>query len=139
MEVRYAKQEDYPQFEKLHGQFFYAGLTEQRAKITVSKEIFDKLVATESLFLAFGQNELIGYAVMQGYDDGTCKIEEIFISPDSQRRGYGFAFILEIKKKAKSEGFTKIELMSATYESDRFWEKCRFVSRNGSDLYETKL
>ncbi len=139
MEVRYAKQEDYPKFEKLHGQFFYAGFIDQRRKITVPKEVFDKLVATESLFLAFKQNELIGYSVMQGYTDGACKIEEIFISPDYQRRGYGFAFIMKIKEQAKKEGFTKIELMSATYESDRFWEKCRFVSKDGTDLYEINL
>ena len=139
MEVRYGKQEDYPKFKKLHGRFFYSGLTELRRRITVSKEVFDKLVATESLFLAFEQDELIGYAVVQGYDDGTCKIEEIFISPECQRRRYGFAFILKIKEQAKKEGFTKIELISVTEETDRFWENCGCVSKDGNDLYETKL
>lgn len=139
MEVRYATWEDYPEFEKLHAQFFYAGNSDVRPNITVPANMFIELVITQSMFLAFEQDEMIGYAVMQGYTDGSCKIQEFFIKPSKQRKGFGRQFVEEIKKRAKEEDFSRIELMSATMETDRFWEKCRFLSVGGSDLYILNL
>lgn len=137
--IHYAQMCDYEDFRRLHENFSYAGNFGVRKNIIVKEKEFEDFVLAESLFLLSNEKGVIGYAVMEAYDDGSCKIQEIFISKKEQRRGLGRLFVRLIKDVAKSEGFTRIFLLSVNIKTDDFWSKCGFTSVNGSDQYEIEL
>lgn len=137
--VECATQKDYLQFEKLQRRFIYLGAKEPRGEPSVSKETFDDYVARESMMVAYVGDELVGYAFVDGYDDGVCSIREIFVAPEHQHNGYGKEIVRRIREEAKLAGFEKLQVFSILIETDNFWMmKCGFRP-NESGYLEQKI
>lgn len=137
--VECATQKDYLQFEKLQRRFIYLGSKEPRGEPSVSKETFDDYVARESMMVAYVGDELVGYAFVDGYDDGVCSIREIFVAPEHQHKGYGKEIVQRIREEAKLAGFEKLQVFSILIETDNFWMmKCGFRP-NESGYLEQKI
>lgn len=124
--VECATQKDYPQFRDLHKRFTYLGSKQVREPI-VDEARFNEYVARESMLVAYERDQLIGYAIVDGYDDGTCDIHEIFVAPEHQHKGYGKKIVQKIEEEARKGGFTMLKVFSLFIETDHFWMmKCGF-------------
>lgn len=125
--VECATPKDYLQFEELQKRFIYLGSKEPRGEPSVNKETFDDYVARESMMVAYEGDTLVGYAFVDGYDDGVCSIREIFVAPEHQHKGYGKEIVRRIREEAKLAGFKKLQVFSILIETDNFWMmKCGF-------------
>lgn len=138
LEVRYATVADFQNFRKLRKKFFYAGESNCPYANKGDNE-YNIWIDNENIILLTENSEIIGYALMQGYDDGGCVIKEIYVDFEKQKQGIGKKFVNMIKSIATDEGFRKIELISANMDTDRFWSRCGFKSVNYSDLYQCEL
>ena len=135
--IECATQKDYAKFEELQKRFIYLGSKEIRGEPSVSKELFDDYVERESMMVAYEGDTLVGYAFIDGYDDGICVIREIFVAPEYQHKGYGHTIVQRIKEEAKKSGFKKLQVFSVLIETDNFWMmKCGF--RPDEDGYLVK-
>ena len=132
--VESATQKDYAQFHEVHSRFTYVGSTELRAPI-VDEKRFNEYVENGSMFVAFEGNTMVGYAIVSGYEDGTCDINEIFVLQEYQHKGYGKQIVQKIKEEAKASGFTQLRVFSIFIETDCFWmRKCNFRSEESGYL-----
>lgn len=125
--VECATQKDYAKFEELQKRFIYLGSKETRSEPSVDKKTFDDYVSRESMMVAYEGDTLVGYAFVDGYDDGICSIREIFVDPKYQHKGYGKTIVQKIREEAKLSGFKKLQVFSLMIETDNFWMmKCGF-------------
>lgn len=147
LKIRYATEalSDYEAFKKLHEHFGYA--ENNPKKFSERKVIIDtyktylKYVEDESMLFAILDGEVIGYAIMSVEDCNRCKIEEIYVKFELQRKGYGRQFVEQIKQVAKQEAFKEIELISANLTTDQIWFKLGFKHPIFTDdiFYRIKL
>ena len=135
--VECATQKDYQKFQELQRRFVYLGSTELRDEPTVDKATFDDYVSRESMMVAYEGDTLVGYAFVDGYDDGICSIREIFVDPKYQHKGYGKQIVQKIREEAKASGFEKLQVVSLWMETDNFWMmKCGFRPDEGGYLVQ---
>lgn len=134
--IRCAQETDYPKFHKLHKRFAYLESNSIRNTTTVDEATFKEYVQRESLFVAFDSaNQMVGYAVVDAYEDKTCDIQEIFVAPEHQRKGYGEQIVQFIKDVAKNDGIEKLCVFSIFIQTDNFWRwRCRFKEEEGGEL-----
>ncbi|MBR3614302.1 MAG: GNAT family N-acetyltransferase [Clostridia bacterium] len=125
--IRCAKPEDYIKFYKLHKRFAYLESNSIRGAV-IDEPTFSEYVERECLFVVIDEtNQFVGYAFVNAYTDATCEIQEIFVAPEHQRKGYGEMLVQHIKNVAKAEGIKKISVFSIFIQTDRFWMlKCNF-------------
>ena len=132
--VECATKKDYPQFKDVHNRFSYVGSTELREPV-VDEQRFLEYVENGSMFVGFEGDTIVGYAIVSGYDDGTCDINEIFVLPEHQHKGYGKQIVQKIEKVAKESGFTQLRVFSIFIETDCFWmRKCCFRAEESGYL-----
>lgn len=124
--VACAKRENYNEFKKVHDRFTFIDATAPRGPL-LDDATFNDYADRESLFLAYEDNVLVGYAILDCYEDMTCDVQEIFILPEYQRNGYGKQLVDHIKEVAKRDGVKKLNVFSIMIETDEFWMmKCHF-------------
>lgn len=124
--IQNARETDYPKFKAIHERYTYIGAKAPREPI-VNEEAFKEYANGGSLFMAYENGVVVGYAIVVGYEDGSCSIEEIFVDQIHQRKGYGKLLVEHIKEVAKSDGFKQIDIFSLSIETDHFWMmKCGF-------------
>ena len=127
IKVECATPKDYAKFEELQKRFIYLGSNEIRKEPSVDRKTFDDYVSRESMMVAYEGDTLVGYAFVDGYDDGICSIREIFVDPVHQHKGYGRAIVQKIREEAKLCGFEMLQVFSVMIETDNFWMmKCGF-------------
>lgn len=132
--VECATQKDFPKFRDVHKRFTYLGSTEPREPV-VNEQRFSEYVENGSLFVAFEGDVLVGYAIVSGYEDGTCDVNEIFVLPEYQHKGYGKQIVQKIEEEAKADGFIQLRVFSVFIETDCFWmRKCYFRAEESGYL-----
>lgn len=114
---------------------------DEQEKETVIKDYDDyyEYVQNKCIYFAVHNGKEIGYVIISAFDDKCIKIEEIYVSRNYQRDGYGNKFIkkfVEFLKEAEKE---RIEARSTTLETDKFWKECNFKPIKGSNLFEYKI
>lgn len=132
---RDAQTKDYEDFNKLYIRKDYLGEPEMFGS-AMEEDRYIKHVQNENIVLAVLNETIIGYCLVQAFDDGICEIVSIYINSDYRGKGYGGAFVSHIEALAKSCGMKKISLMSYNMETDRFWENMRYSSVNNTEEYE---
>lgn len=80
--IECATPKDYQNFEELQKRFIYPGSKELRGTPSVDKETFDDYVARESMMVVYQGDILVGYAFVDGYDDGVCAYEKFSWFPN---------------------------------------------------------
>lgn len=124
--VECATLKDYPKFKELHKRYLNANANHHENEKQEEAE-FINYVERESLLIAYVNDIAIGYAMLNGYDDGSCEIYQIFIAPEEQNNGYGKQLVDYIMEMAKQEGFKKLNVFCLDIDADRFWMlKCGF-------------
>lgn len=147
VKIRYADStnEAYEIFKQLHEKVSYSDIPGSSRRIRTpfikSYEEYCQEVESESIIFIVEEwkEKVIGYALVKGFPNNLCKISEMYIDSDFQRVGNGRSAVNQIAELAKEEGFTRIQVFSATMATDNFWFRCRFWPINNSDLYERRL
>lgn len=125
--VECATPNDYTKFQEFQSRLINLGSTELEYKPEVDKPEFDDYVARESFLLAYEGDKLVGYALVNGFEDGICSIYKIFVAPEYRHQGYGKQIVQKIKEEAKESGFKCLQVFSILIETDHFWMmKCGF-------------
>lgn len=133
--------EDYTAFDTLHRNFRYAELKKEDEIPCVNLRVknykeYAELAEKEWIYFAVEDGKVTGYVIITPYEDGSVKLQEIYIASDEQRRGSGRMFVSLLKDFLKKEGFKRITLLSYNEATDRFWCRCCFKSVNGSEEFE---
>ena len=91
-------------------------------------------IAENKRFLGYtlwDNEELIGavFCYLKTYYNGSeVFIEEIWVSPDHQRKGYGVMLMEEIEKYAKENGIPSVTLLTGKGKpSFSFYERCGYM------------
>lgn len=135
---RNAQLEDYEAFNKLYIRKDYLGEKEWIGT-AMEKDRYIKHIQNEDIVLAVLNGTVIGYCLVQAFDDGICELISFYINSEYRGKGYSRAFLSHIESLAKSCGMKKIRLMSYNMKTDRFWERMKYVSVNYTDEYEKIL
>lgn len=145
MKIRMAKltKGDYRAFNQMHILFRYAEFNPadelEREPVIKDYEDYFEYVQNEWLYFAVQDGEEIGYVIITAFDDKSVKIEEIYVNRKYQREGYGKKFVKKFVEFLKENDMKRVEAISATMVTDKFWADCNFRSVNGSELFEYKI
>ena len=151
--IRYATldEADFNEFYRMHCDCEYAEIpgwpTTKRAPVIKNYDMYQEEVKAEGIVFILKKEynaekaEIVGYAVLSAnqQNPGACKIEEMYIDKPYQRNGVGRSAVWYISKLAKEDGFSRLEVFSATAATDIFWLKCGFRSLDGSDVYVRRI
>lgn len=133
--------EDYAAFDTLHRNFRYAELRKEeeipRTKpIIETYEQYAEYARNEWIYFSVEDGMVTGYVIITPYEDGSVKLQEIYIADSHQRCGSGRMLVSLLKDFLKKEDFEKITLMSYNRATDEFWFWCGFKSVNNSEEFE---
>lgn len=133
--------EDYNAFDTLHRNFRYAELKKEEEIPCVNLRVktyeeYADLAEKEWIYFAVEDGKVTGYVIITPYEDGSVKLEEIYIASNEQRRGSGRMFVSLLKAFLKKEGFNRIFLLSYNMATDQFWFRCYFRPVNNSEEFE---
>ena len=131
--IECATRKDYQQFAEVHKRFVYLSSSELRETI-MDEETFNEYADMGRIFVAFDGDIMVGYAVVTAYEDGKCHINEIFVLPEYQHKGYGKQIVDKIIVEAKESGLNKLLVFSLLIETDAFWmRRCFFFESKEED------
>ena len=78
--------------------------------------------ATDTHFVAFDGDGLVGAVVMTPYSAETAKLRQMAVSPDAQGQGVGAALLQAFEAHARAAGLTGITL-AARVTAQKFYER----------------
>lgn len=138
-------QEDYEIFMNMHKTFAYSEpcpeLKSIRPPVIKNKVEYEDFITQKGdiVFAIDDSENVVGYAILQWFEDMACKIQEIYIVEQYQGKHLGKQFVNTIKQVAKEGGFLTIELMSYSMATDNFWSACNFRYTGANDKYEFQI
>lgn len=136
MKMRLATLEEIETFNEMYTNFSEVNNGEYKLE-PMRKERYEKFVKQESIYFAVLEGKVIGYAMLEAYDDGTAQIKQFFIK--EKRKGYGKQFYKLVEEEFIKYNINIIYMMILWYEAECFWKKMGFKSVRGSEEFYKKL
>lgn len=134
---------DYDLFEGMYKVFRYAEIDDKTIPRTsgtlTTFEAYLEYITNKGNILFIqedGTDKVIGYFIMSWYEDGGARVNEMYITEDNQRKGYGKKAVKALIALVKEEGFKWVELMSYSIATDNFWSACNFRYTGSNDEYK---
>lgn len=85
------------------------------------------------------EEKVVGYIILNAFNNGAAYIKEIMIKSEERRHGYGRRAVKELIEGLKEdEDFKLLKVISATMATDDFYSSCGFRYTSG-DVYEHRL
>ena len=69
---------------------------------------------------------ILGFATGRPIDSGVIELEDLFVDPDSMRRGIGRRLVADVVARARREGVAQVEV-TANPHADAFYRSVGFV------------
>ncbi len=144
--LEYGIESAYEIFKPMHENLCYsdidASLESPRKPIFPDFDSFKKaLEETNIFFIVLKENKekIVGYIILNAFNDGSAHIKEIMIKSEERRNCYGRRAVKKlIKILEEDEELTCLKVFSATIATDNFYSSCNFRYISG-DTYEYRL
>lgn len=78
-----------------------------------------------SVFVVELDGEIAGFATVLPRGDGEAELEDLFVVPDSWRRGVGTRLVAEAERRAKALGARSLHVIAGE-RARAFYERCGF-------------
>jgi GNAT superfamily N-acetyltransferase len=127
--IRFASLEEGEALDELHRRSSFvweedrANLEAHPGALGVPRE----RIASQGVRVAVGESgRMLGFSGVSDGGDGVCELDDLFVEPDSMRRGIGRALVEDLAERAAAAGFTQIAVTAAP-RTFGFYESVEFV------------
>lgn len=136
----------YEIFKPIHENVVYSDVPNspqiiRRMAIKNVKE-FDEFLKKSNIFFIFldgNPDNIVGYIILDVFESGEAKIQEIVIKQEFRMQGFGRRAVKTLIEELKKDKTIKyVRIFSATMATDDFWSACNFRYLYG-DTYEYAL
>jgi len=146
--IRRATPEDAYNIKKIHVETYkksYRGIVpnEYLNNMPLDDDVIErtkKYLETAECWLAFIQNESVGFAYVSDIENKTFEINALYIHPDFQKQGIGSHFVDFLCQNKKAKGCLKCILWTMKFgPALPFYEKLDFKRTNEEKIWKFEI
>ena len=132
MEIRLATLKDYDAFNDMYIHFPEDFLLDK-----MPLERFRPYVTRNTIYLAVEEEEIVGYAIVFSYSNGTADIIQFYVT--KKLSGYGKEFYKLLEKEIRTKNIRTVYVQCFQNKKERFWQGNGYLRFRSSDKFFKEL